>query len=470
MPTGDGLLVRVRLRGGLLPVSLARRLADGARRFGNGLIDLSARANLQIRGITQETHSALLAHLADTDILDEDPNAEAVRNIVASPLAGSPEFGALLDLSPIHAALDRRLASDTRLHALPGKFSFLLDDGGWPSLAEVDADARFVAYVDDGMNEGLPVFRVALGGTAESAVLVGGCAPHEVADVALRIALRFLAATGEGGGAASRMRDLLAECSDFAGSIELPGTAPPAAIGSRQQSPIGLFSGTTGRSLLGLGVAFGRLTADGLDLLAEAAEALGCDAVRIAPGRVFLLPLGKTETLDHDDFGLHQSEIMNVIDSNNVERAAQTSPRNLRKLDCAGKAAQRPTFPHPALASWLERLAAMGFILDPADPRRAIAACPGAPTCQNASTPTQDDAMRLAPLARHLSDHGIGLHVAGCIKGCAHPAHAPVTLVAASGLYGLVIGGTAQDAIAGAPFPIEAAASVLQNLIAARLP
>jgi hypothetical protein len=46
----------------------------------------------------------------------------------------------------------------------------------------------------------------------------------------------------------------------------------------------------------------------------------------------------------------------------------------------------------------------------------------------------------------------------------------PVTLVAESGLYGLVLDGTARDAIAGAPFPIEAAAAVLQNFIAARSP
>ncbi len=39
--------------------------------------------------------------------------------------------------------------------------------------------------------------------------------------------------------------------------------------------------------------------------------------------------------LDHDDFGLNQSKIMNVIDSNNLER------------DAGGKPV--PTFPHPAL-------------------------------------------------------------------------------------------------------------------------
>ncbi len=51
--------------------------------------------------------------------------------------------------------------------------------------------------------------------------------------------------------------------------------------------------------------------------------------------------------LDHDDFALNQSKIMNAIDSHKLERDAQISLRNLRKLDCDGKPV--PTFPHPAL-------------------------------------------------------------------------------------------------------------------------
>jgi hypothetical protein len=39
---------------------------------------------------------------------------------------------------------------------------------------------------------------------------------------------------------------------------------------------------------------------------------------------------------------------MNVIDSDNLERERQANLRNLRNLDCAEKAAQRPTFLHPA--------------------------------------------------------------------------------------------------------------------------
>ncbi len=53
------------------------------------------------------------------------------------------------------------------------------------------------------------------------------------------------------------------------------------------------------------------------------------DATRVAP-------------VDHDDFGMNQSKIMNVIDSNNSER------------DAGGKPV--PTFPHPALADILGRV------------------------------------------------------------------------------------------------------------------
>jgi two-component system chemotaxis response regulator CheB len=61
-------------------------------------------------------------------------------------------------------------------------------------------------------------------------------------------------------------------------------------------------------------------------------------------------PFHADDTPDHDDFGLNQSKIMNVIDSDNLERERQMSLRNLRELDGAGKIAQRPTFPNPAQA------------------------------------------------------------------------------------------------------------------------
>ena len=59
--------------------------------------------------------------------------------------------------------------------------------------------------------------------------------------------------------------------------------------------------------------------------------------------------IGTEMALDHvHDFGLLQSKIMNVIDSNKLERDMQISLRNLHKLDWAGKPV--PAFPHPALS------------------------------------------------------------------------------------------------------------------------
>jgi precorrin-3B synthase len=82
---------------------------------------------------------------------------------------------------------------------------------------------------------------------------------------------------------------------------------------------------------------------------------------------------------------------------------------------------------------------AVGFITDPADPRRFIAACPGAPACASGAAPARADALRLA-------ERGItNIHVSGCAKGCAHP-RAALTLVGRAGRYDLIRHGRAADA------------------------
>ena len=60
MPSGDGLLVRLRLSGGALSADLARQISRLASRHGNGAIDLTQRANLQLRGVRDETLPALI--------------------------------------------------------------------------------------------------------------------------------------------------------------------------------------------------------------------------------------------------------------------------------------------------------------------------------------------------------------------------------------------------------------------------
>ena len=85
MMSGDGLVVRLRVPMGRLSPDQIRRVATLARKHGNGIIDLSARANLQLRGVTTDSHAALVDGLREIGLVDADLAAEARRNITVTP-------------------------------------------------------------------------------------------------------------------------------------------------------------------------------------------------------------------------------------------------------------------------------------------------------------------------------------------------------------------------------------------------
>ncbi len=113
----DGLLARVRLPGGRIDARGLRGVA-AASRLGNGIVELTSRASLQIRGLADD---ALIAPLSAAGLLPS-PSHERVRNILASPFAG-PAVDALV------GELDRGLCSDPELAELSGRLLFAVDDG-----------------------------------------------------------------------------------------------------------------------------------------------------------------------------------------------------------------------------------------------------------------------------------------------------------------------------------------------------
>jgi precorrin-3B synthase len=174
---------------------------------------------------------------------------------------------------------------------------------------------------------------------------------------------------------------------------------------SKRAHPIGQHPLKANIFALGLGLAFGHADADALIALARIAKENGADWVRPAPGRALLFgPLGAS-----------QAEAMRVV---------------AESLD---------------------------FIVDASDPRRRIAACPGAPSCAHGLIATRALA---AEIARHLSlpGDGIAVHVSGCAKGCAHPKPAPFTIVGAEQGCGVVRDGSARDEPAEYADPADLAA------------
>ena len=123
----DGWLARVRVPGGCLPAGALLALAAIADELGNGLVDLTARANLQLRGLRGDAGVALAARLQTAGLLPSLPH-DRVRNVMASPLAGRAP-GALDDVDAIVAQVDTGICASPVLADLPGRFCFLVDDG-----------------------------------------------------------------------------------------------------------------------------------------------------------------------------------------------------------------------------------------------------------------------------------------------------------------------------------------------------
>ncbi len=83
----DGGLARVRIPGGRLSADQLRLLADAADDLGNGLLELTVRANVQVRGLSAGREQDLAARLRVGGLLPSDTH-DRVRNILGSPLAG----------------------------------------------------------------------------------------------------------------------------------------------------------------------------------------------------------------------------------------------------------------------------------------------------------------------------------------------------------------------------------------------
>jgi precorrin-3B synthase len=117
MPSGDGLLLRVKPFGGRLRADDLRAVASVAESDGNGVVEITSRGNLQLRGFTEASARDAAARLVAAGLADADPTREARRNVIATP----PCDDALV------AALEEMLA---QTEGLPPKFCVAVDAGG----------------------------------------------------------------------------------------------------------------------------------------------------------------------------------------------------------------------------------------------------------------------------------------------------------------------------------------------------
>jgi precorrin-3B synthase len=280
----DGGLARVRLPGGRLGTAGARLLAEAATELGNGLLELTTRGNIQLRGLRTNAEADLAARLRLAGLLPSDRH-DRVRNIIASPLSGLVD-PTRPDLAPVLEELDACLVDDDALARLPGRFLFCLDDGA-ADVAALGADVTLLAGATVGSGQG---WSLVLGGAdvgiavaapdvprvaiaAARAFLEERAAQHspawrlaELDDGAQRVAARLRAGGVVGG--------------ERAEPVEVPTLPRPTRLGPVRQHD--------GRIALTVAPPGGQLLAAGLHALAAAGDPTG--GLRITPWRSVVLP------------------------------------------------------------------------------------------------------------------------------------------------------------------------------------
>ena len=208
MMSGDGLVVRVRPRLARLDRDQVLGLCAVAQEFGNGVLDLTNRANLQIRGVREEDHEAVLEALNALGLLDADPAFEGRRNILMTPFWRAGNVS-----QDLASELMSRLGE---LPELPAKFGFAIDTAPVPLLRNDPADIRLERLAD-----GQIILLADGAGT-------GRVVDQDAAiDAVIELARWFAASTRTGVRRMHRLLDLIDLPSAYLGTAPAPVAAHP---------------------------------------------------------------------------------------------------------------------------------------------------------------------------------------------------------------------------------------------------
>jgi precorrin-3B synthase len=279
MAAGDGLIVRI--HGGFRAFSAgeARAIAELSARHGNGLVELTRRANLQLRGVSEPALAGLQAELITLGLAFGSVAEERRLALLVSPLSEVESSSA--PLLSLGAALQRALAAAHDITNLPAKFGVIVDGDGEP-LAHVPADIRVRVYGGSSRVAHLSV------GDSDGELLLGAMASEDVPRAVLAC-MRALCAAG-----GLRMRELV-----HTHGVQSVRALVQTFVLAPAQKPLekgrALALGVAGTGgAVGLALPFGVGEAEQWRTLATLSEKYGRGALRVTPMRSVLV-LGVSE-------------------------------------------------------------------------------------------------------------------------------------------------------------------------------
>lgn len=314
-PAEESLMMRCRIAGGALDSRQLRGLAKLTADLGNGFLDLTTRANVQVRGILPAGAPEVLMRLTELGLTSQGAGADNVRNITATPTSGfDPDE--LIDVLPFARALHHYILRNRDLYGLPRKFNIAYDSGGSVSVCADTNDIGFqavrVGAKDQGIEPGV-YFRMQLCGitghkqfASDSGVLL---TPEETLPVASALMRVFI----ENGDRTNRTKARLKYLVDDWGVEKLLAETEKKLTTPLRRVPLelcevpapkdkhghlGIHPQNDGRFYVGVLLPVGRLTVDQTLALARIADRFGNGDIRMTVWQNLIIPNIAAEDLD----------------------------------------------------------------------------------------------------------------------------------------------------------------------------
>jgi ferredoxin-nitrite reductase len=392
-PNKEAFMARLRIPGGLIKTWQLREIASIAKELTTGYVQITTRANLQIRLIQPKDAPEVLRRIQAVGLHTRGAGADNIRNLTANPTAGIDPHE-LIDVTPLCQQLAQIIINDRSFYDLPRKFNIAFDGGGLIGTVEDTNDIGAKA-VRDGDSV---LFRLSLGGATghkafarDLGVLV---TPEELNQVIVAIVRVFIANGNRTDRKRARLKHLLETWTleRYLAETEkiLSRTLRRAPLDLTKldypgqklaHSHIGVYpQKQPGLSYIGVALPAGQVTPKQMVRIAELADLYGSGEIRLTVWQNFIIP--------------------NVADAY-VETVCRAVKR-------------------------------MGFSTEQSHVRSGLIACTGNSYCKFAQADTKGHAIALADqLEKKLTlDHPINIHLTGCPHSCAQHYMGDIGLLA----------------------------------------
>ncbi len=380
-PNKEAFMSRLRIPGGLLKTFQLRELAKIAKELTSGYVQITTRANLQMRLIQPRDCPEFLQRVQNVGLHTRGAGADNIRNLTANPTAGIDPHE-LMDVMPLCNELAHIIINDRSFYDLPRKFNIAFDGGGLIGTVEDtnDIGAKAVKIGDE------IFFRIALGGATghkafarDLGVLVK---PAELNKVIVALVRVYIANGNRGDRKKARLKHLLETWSlekyldetekILGGKLQRAPADLKVEYGDAKlpHSHIGIFpQKQKGLNYIGVAMPVGQITPKQMLRIAEIAELYGSGEIRLTVWQNFIIP--------------------NVPDA-----YVETVKKALRKT---------------------------GFDTQQSLLRGGLIACTGNSFCKFAQSNTKGHALELADyLDKKITlDAPVNIHLTGCPNSCA---------------------------------------------------